>query len=432
MTTRTSMELALTEAPPAPLEADDLEMDVVPFDIRALLTDSITSGRVRIPPAPTVALRLHQMITRDDFSIQDLARVVCLDQSIAAAVLRAANIAAYGSSGRVTTLVPAIQRLGASGLVSVCLGATVGISVALDGPLQQLRRRVWLESIMSAQVCYALAGARKLARETGFLCGLLHDFGKIATLACIEDIVALEPDVGAMTTDFWLDVVDAYHAAVGAIVARGWDLPPELNEVIEHHHDCEKSAQKEIIEVVTISDEVVRQALINPTLPDEALLEIAGVRDQVDADAIKGALATIPRLLDSMGPAPISSTKAKAPALVKPERPLREMGVTVGITVTIIGGASKSTYRGVFMTKQGLVIEGPGLLQEGHVVQAELRTPAGNRKIWLHAVTCRRNRGGYLIETRPFALSGEDKMFWYDVLNNAVTNRASPTPTERG
>ena len=52
-----------------------------------------------------------------------------------------------------------------------------------------------------------LAKARSLAADVAFSAGLLHDFGKVVAIACIEELIQNREDVAPKVEEEWTEII---------------------------------------------------------------------------------------------------------------------------------------------------------------------------------------------------------------------------------
>ena len=202
-------------------------------------------ARLRIPTLPEVVQRVHALVDDPGCSTREIAEVVAEDAPLAARVLQIANSAFYGLRERCISTTQACTVLGLR---------VLKIVVTQAGVLQQyehLRKHpgfdldeVWRHSILTAQVCsFAARHSRAelpLRPEELYVCGLLHDIGKVVLLDELADDY-LDVVAAAKLVTVPLFVVERQmlgldHTVVGAMVAERWKLPPQIADAIRHHH----------------------------------------------------------------------------------------------------------------------------------------------------------------------------------------------------
>jgi putative nucleotidyltransferase with HDIG domain len=99
--------------------------------------------------------------------------------------------------------------------------------------------------------------------DQGFICGLLHDIGKLLLLR--YDLDAYQQLVSNVEeTDFLAAEVAMFgytHAQVGALVAKRWNLPDAICSAIYHHHQPGQNAQSmAMARVIEVADELANKA----------------------------------------------------------------------------------------------------------------------------------------------------------------------------
>jgi HD-like signal output (HDOD) protein len=173
-----------------------------------------------------------------------VARVVAQEPGLAARVLRVANSAYYGLSGKVSTLERAFVLLGADAVrgiaAAACLDRTATRAL-VSSPINL--REMLRHSVATAAAASALArfGHRSLASEA-FIGGLLHDFGVIVQLQvdrpAFERLLAgigVGPPAPVRELEERFNCVG--HERCAAVVFQAWKLPPNLVAAIANHHD---------------------------------------------------------------------------------------------------------------------------------------------------------------------------------------------------
>jgi len=369
------------------------------------IANLLARGEVEFPPYPAIALRVSSLVRGGDYGLDDLARLVTSDQSLASDLLRVANSAVY-SQGIPTASIPqAVARVGADELSRIALASALGVTALVKGPLSTLRRRTWRDALASSLLCRDLARARRLASEDAFTCGLLHDFGRVIAIGAIERISAGGRLSRPMSAEFWNAVVDRHHVELGVTLAERWDLPRVVAEAIEFHHQdsSEGSSSPEMLDVVRTVDPLV--ALLCDRSYLQAGLEAVAALSEEDSEALRRILRALPGFLASFErePSPLGSD-----LLVPPERPRPAVQPEDRRVRFRIAGQD---YDATGFGPHQLFVRGPVPLPEEMLLEVEaLHAPgvtfhARVLLCWPEGVLC----GALLM---PFALTGPALLHW--------------------
>lgn len=202
------------------------------------MSESLVLARIsKLPALPLVAQKLLVLMQRDDCSADDVTGVLSTDQALASRVLKLANSPFYGMSGKISTVSRAVVILGFSAIRNMALGLGVANAISKCADATTLSG-FWNHAITTA------AAARTIARECKFrdpeelfIAGLLHDLGRLI----LETIMpGYELRIGSLPPDEFLkaeaELVGLAHTKVGQKVARHWNLPERLGDVLRFHH----------------------------------------------------------------------------------------------------------------------------------------------------------------------------------------------------
>ncbi|HET6437129.1 MAG TPA: HDOD domain-containing protein [Anaeromyxobacter sp.] len=369
------------------------------------IADLLARGEVEFPPYPAIALRISALVRGGDFGLDDLAKLVTSDQSLAADLLRVANSAVYGQGNPTASIPAALSRVGASELSRIALASALGTTALARGPLAILRRRTWRDALSSALLCRELARSRRLAPEDAFTCGLLHDFGRVVAIGAIERISGGERPARPMSADFWDAVVDRHHVSLGVALATRWELPRVVAEAIELHHE-EQDEEVELpamVEVVRLVDPLVH--LLRDRSYLQAGMNVVSSLSEEDGDALRRVLKALPGFLTSFEREPSASGSG---LLERPERPApvwRAGDRRVGFRI------AGEEYQATGFGPHQLFVRGPVPLPEEMLLEVEaLHMPglvfhARVLLCWGEGDQC----GALLM---PFALTGPALLHW--------------------
>jgi putative nucleotidyltransferase with HDIG domain len=384
-------------------------------DLEAAVKGLIDRDAVTIPPYPGVAMRLQQLVSGGNYGMNDLAKVAMTDPVVTGHLLRAANSAALRGASKINSVGEAVTRMGAADVVRIAIAASLGAQAGKRGALASMRRRIWQESLASAVVCFHLASVRRLNPQEGFVCGLLHDIGKVVATSSIETLLAQHKDERRLTEAEWMTFIDRFHVDIGLVTARKWTLSEMLQTVIAAHHDPERSGTfRPMVDLVRASDEVV-SLMMREAIVTEMQLVAQPSLTEGEARTLLNALPGIGAFVSSMDESPV----AAAPA------PAQESQVLAPAPVAASNEAAVD-FPGGILRANGLVEVRFRRLGKGtvaftcrerqphkYLVKLQLRPPdIGAFEVHASVEGCTPHAEGFMIECRLFALSGGARDKW--------------------
>lgn len=193
-----------------------------------------------LPPLPQAALAALAVLQSETSSLHDCADAVGADPALCAQVLRLANAAAYGRSGRIGSMADAIALLGRR---------TVGAVLTASAVTARFREArcpgfdlpaFWRTSVASGIAAQTLALELGVDSGLAFTGGLLHDLGRLLLVSRLPAAMAQAlawarlHDQPLQVAE--LEVLGIDHAELGARLAQHWHLPPVLVAAIGGHH----------------------------------------------------------------------------------------------------------------------------------------------------------------------------------------------------
>jgi putative nucleotidyltransferase with HDIG domain len=387
------------------------------IDLDAAIVDLVSRNAVKVPPYPAVAMKVDELVRREDYGLDELAKLVASDQALAADALRCANSAFYSRGVATASLNQAIARIGAKEVARLAIASGLGAHARKPGPLAALKRRVWLEALAAAALAQELAKSRHLPADEAFVCALLHDFGKMIGIACIEELLGAHARPQARPAEHWVEVVDRYHVELGLVLAARWELPQLVSDVISLHHEPEPSgaAHPPLVDLVAAVDEVVGMLRDHTSLATEDLGAVSGLSAQ-ECDLVSRVLERLPGFIASFeggAPAP-----AAGPSLIEVASPDRFLtGPTpVSFSVKVTVGREQRGYRALGIAANNLMVSGAAPLPENALVQLELgSTPP--LTCWATSKIAWQERGAHTVLLQPFALNGKAQAVWKDLVH---------------
>jgi len=234
-----------------------------------------------LPTLPVVAIRLLELTTDDRSSAREVVRLIESDQSLSARILSAVRRANVGA--RAATVEQAVVLLGFDLVRSMVLSIRIFETFphrAESASTRFDRTAFWKHSLAvgcAARLLAEMTASRIRSPqpaprpEESFVCGLLHDIGKVVLDACFpksyDRVLAKVEVLRSGTVDVEREVFGVDHILAGRRLAMHWKLPAMIQECIWLHHHAPASTPTRIsypehVRLVQLADRLVRQMRI--------------------------------------------------------------------------------------------------------------------------------------------------------------------------
>ena len=219
-----------------------------------------------LPAMPQVVLKARQVMADPNSGVRDVVKVIETDQAITTKILKIANSAFYGMSGKISSIHHASVILGYNVIGElITLASSSGL---LDRVLKGYglgAGDLWLHS-MSVAIGSRLIAARKnpALEETSFSAGLIHDAGKLVLDKYVferkEDFDEFMEHGRETFMSAEQHIFGFNHAEFGFDVCKHWKIPDDISVAIKHHHTPAKSNGNELAYIIYASDAIVNMA----------------------------------------------------------------------------------------------------------------------------------------------------------------------------
>jgi len=202
-----------------------------------------------LPSLPSTITQLLKMTgSPESYAASDLAQVIEKDPAMTSKMLRLANSAYYGFSQQIKTISHSIVCLGFDKVKS--LAYTVDSNKILQGELKSYgmaEGAMFKHSVATAIAARTIAERTKATdTEEIYIMGLLHDIGKfmIDQYASQEfaSVLKIYQNEKIPFIEAEKKVLGFDHGDIGYEVAKKWNFPEEICEVIKYHHRPKESS----------------------------------------------------------------------------------------------------------------------------------------------------------------------------------------------
>ncbi len=243
---------------------------------RARRVELIIAQLDNLPTLPAVAARLLQATSNSETHAKQVIQLIESDQSLTAKILSLVRRARSGVRGSVTTVDKAVVLMGFDAIRNAVLSIKVFETLGPGTQEQRTafdRSEFWKHSLATACAATLIAqrGSERIDPEEVFVCGLLHDLGKVALDACLpksfDRVVRLADSNRACIADVEQQVLGTDHTVAGRRLGERWSLPdPVIQCMWLHHHGPDalppSIAHAKHVRIVHLADAVVRQQRI--------------------------------------------------------------------------------------------------------------------------------------------------------------------------
>lgn len=205
---------------------------------RSAMVDALIEELERLPAQPTIAMRVLWIAEDPGSSATDLADAIAADPSLTARVLKLANSAYYGLSGRVANTGFAVTVIGFPTLRAMAAATASG----LFGPGTRVAPEgFWEHGLAVATAASTLADRVGLRAADAFSLGLLHDLGSALLFRSdperFDQVVATAKRERRPLSEVEREAFGISHDIVAARVFSAWRFPEEFVQAVLAHHE---------------------------------------------------------------------------------------------------------------------------------------------------------------------------------------------------
>jgi HD-like signal output (HDOD) protein/signal transduction histidine kinase len=231
-----------------------------------------------LPTLPAVAMQLLQVTSSRNSSTQEVVRLIESDPALTARIMHMIHRADLGASTTIHTIERAVVMLGFDAVRNAALAVSVFEVFQSAGPASAAfnRHDFWKHCVAVACCAQLLAESLQIrvGRQAGiepseaFICGLLHDLGKVALDAALPKSFARVVEAAELLrgniADVERTVIGLDHMVVGKRLAERWGLPVPIRDCIWLHGQLPAAlpttvTNSRLVNLITLADLLVRE-----------------------------------------------------------------------------------------------------------------------------------------------------------------------------
>ena len=245
---------------------------------------------------PSVIVKALNIMKKPTASMKELSDIVMFDQSLTIKILALVNSAYYGFSQQISSINIALSLLGMVKVKNIIVAVAMKPMMSNQGD-----KELWKHSMRVAAGCEYLANLTKLMdSDEAFISGFVHDVGKMVLHMANEKgytkVLNAVAD-GADILDAERKYFDTDHVKTGSLLAKRWQLPILLANIISYHHNPSLSSIPVPCSLVCLIDKLV-QDNFNPGSLDKDFIKTLGI-DFADIEDLRTTIMQKSELLIS-------------------------------------------------------------------------------------------------------------------------------------
>lgn len=240
-----------------------------------------------IQAMPSVIVKVLNVMKKPTVSMKELGDIVMYDQSLTIKILALVNSAYYGFSQQISSINIALSLLGMVKVKNIIVAVAMKPMMSNAGD-----KDLWKHSIKVAAGCEYLAKLTKIMdADEAFIAGFIHDIGKMVlsmTNAKLYEKVVSIANSGHDILEVEKKYFDTDHVRTGSLLAKRWQLPILLANIISYHHSPSLSSIPVPCNLVCAVDKLVQENL-DPSSLDKDFLKSIGV-DMEDVEELRNVI----------------------------------------------------------------------------------------------------------------------------------------------
>jgi HD-like signal output (HDOD) protein len=199
------------------------------FRFVSLLALELENGDISLPSLPDVVLKIRKLLESDSCDFERVSQAVSVDPVLVSRLFVYSNSAYYNRANiKIDTLDAAIGRLGFEVVRNTAMSLAMKQLYSSDknNKLARHLRTVWARGMKLSCMAYALAKKQDdLNHESAYLCGLMHEIGKLYILTKAGDFPEFLGNSESL-----ISVMEEWSPQISKSIIESWGFPDDVAE----------------------------------------------------------------------------------------------------------------------------------------------------------------------------------------------------------
>lgn len=212
----------------------------------------LEAGNLDLPVLPDLAIKIRDTLRDPQVPIDDASKLVTVDQSLTAYIIKIANSPLYGGVDPCVDAQSAIIRLGYNSTRNISM--TFVMRSMFKPKLRKLiphMQKLWLKVSNLAALSAVLAErCSDVDHEIALTAGMMQDIGALPIITKLSRYPEVFNDPQKLNM-----VVDKYAARVGTLMLHKWNFQEDMVEVVRSRKDWmrDKSPKADLADIVLLA-----------------------------------------------------------------------------------------------------------------------------------------------------------------------------------
>lgn len=214
-----------------------------------------------LPQFPENITHINRLLNDPDSKMSDIAMQISNDVSLTGELLKMVNSAAFALASPCHSIADAVKLVGIRGIKNLLFSiGTMQTFKEVGGDKENLWTHAYQVAFYSYNLARNFFNGQRAIIEDSYICGLLHDMGKIIFETSHPDLLDKVKKVceskGISTDLIERMIAGVNHGEIGSEVAKKWNFPEVIIDVIKYHHDPEDAPDevKSLASIVYLAD----------------------------------------------------------------------------------------------------------------------------------------------------------------------------------
>ena len=224
------------------------------FRFVSLLALELDNGDISLPSLPDVVIKIRNMLEREDCDFDKISQAVSVDPVLVSKLFVYANSAYYNRANvKIETLEGVIGRLGFEVVRNTAMSLAMKQLYNSDkhDKTANQQRKIWARGMKLSSMAFAIAQKQPaLNQETAFLCGLMHEVGKLYILTKAEDFPELLGDAESLQLVF-----DEWNPQISKSIIESWGFSEDVVHTADpdSYRQDDADAQADLVDVIVVA-----------------------------------------------------------------------------------------------------------------------------------------------------------------------------------